>query len=111
MKRKLLSLVLAASMVMGMTSFASAEESTVSVDFEEYTATSTEIYDAALGEFYDAYMEALEAETVSERYALMAVAEAKILESAVMLPTTTQGGVLSDYKVCTGQFDFGTVGQ
>ncbi|MCD7761976.1 MAG: ABC transporter substrate-binding protein [Lachnospiraceae bacterium] len=102
MKRKLLSLVLAASMVMGMTSIASAEESTVSVDFEEYTATSTEIYDAALGEFYDAYQEALAAETVSERYALMAVAEAKILESAVMLPTTTQGGYYRITKVVPG---------
>lgn len=35
------------------------------------------IYMAALGEFYDAYLLAFEADTLSERQALMALAEAK----------------------------------
>lgn len=57
-----------------------------------YDETSTAIYNEALGEFYDAYETAKEAESVSERYALMAVAEAKLMESGVMLPTKTRGG-------------------
>lgn len=37
------------------------------------------IYMASMGDFYDAYMAAFEAETLSERWALMAIAEAKFL--------------------------------
>lgn len=58
----------------------------------DYNEASSYIYDAALGEFYDLYSQALEAENVSERFALEALAEAKLLESAVMLPTQSQGG-------------------
>ena len=50
-----------------------------------------EIYMNALGDFYDIYEEALEAETVSERYALMAAAEAKFLESGAAFPLYTSG--------------------
>lgn len=61
-------------------------------DMEAYGAESAELYDKVLGEFKAEYDKALEAESVSERYALMAVAEAKLMESAVMLPTTSKGG-------------------
>ena len=50
------------------------------------------IYDANFSEFYDYYMQAFEADSVSQRYALMAIAEAKLLESGVMFPLTTRGG-------------------
>ena len=50
------------------------------------------IYMAALGEFYDAYLLAFEADTLSERQALMALAEAKFLESGVGTPMYTAGG-------------------
>ena len=59
---------------------------------EDYDALSTSLYNAILGDFAKAYAAAKEAKTVSERYALMAIAEAKLMESAVMLPTTSQGG-------------------
>ena len=58
----------------------------------EYDKVSRKVYEAALGDFYVAYREAKKATTPSERYALMAVAEAKLLESGVMLPLTTKGG-------------------
>ena len=58
----------------------------------EYDKVSRKVYEAALGDFYVAYREAKKATTASERYALMAVAEAKLLESGVMLPLTTKGG-------------------
>jgi len=62
------------------------------VDWEAYHAKSEELYDANLGEFYDLYNEALEAENNSERWALMAKAEAKFMESSMLIPNTTQGG-------------------
>lgn len=51
---------------------AEAEESEMP---EGYDETSTELYNEALGDFNDALATAKEAETVDERYALMAVAE------------------------------------
>lgn len=43
--------------------------------------TDEEIYMNAYGDFYEAYQKAMEAKTVSERHALLAVAEAKALEA------------------------------
>ena len=61
-------------------------------EIDPYDALSAEVYDKVLGEFLAAY-EAAKAETnVSKRFALMAIAEAKLMESAVMLPLTSQGG-------------------
>ena len=57
-----------------------------------YDATSSSIYNEQLGDFYTAYQTALEAEDLDERFALEAIAEAKLMESAVMVPTTTKGG-------------------
>jgi len=59
---------------------------------DDYDAQSEAIYYDILGEFYEAYEAAKAVENVSERYALMAIAEAKLMESAVMLPLTSEGG-------------------
>ena len=59
---------------------------------EVYDALSQAIYDEVLGDFYDAYQIALKETNVSRRYALMAVAEAKMLSAGIFLPTTSQGG-------------------
>ena len=59
---------------------------------DDYDALSEAIYNDVLGEFATAYEASKAAETVSERWALMAIAEAKLLESGVMLPLTSQGG-------------------
>lgn len=57
-----------------------------------YDEDSSKIYDAALGEFYDTYMQAKDqSNTISERYAKMAVSEAKLLEACVMLPSECKG--------------------
>lgn len=50
-----------------------------------------EIYMNALGGFYDLYEQALEADSISERTAQMAIAEAKFLESGVGAPLYTSG--------------------
>ena len=59
---------------------------------EDYDALSEAIYMDVLGEFLAAYDAAKATSNVSERYALMAIAEAKLLESGVMLPLTSNGG-------------------
>ena len=59
------------------------------VDMEAYGKKSKELYDQILGEFYKAYQVALSKEDISERFAYMAVAEAKLLESGVMMPSSS----------------------
>lgn len=61
-------------------------------EYEDHEERSQAIYDDMLGEFYTAYERAKAAETVSERYALMAIAEAKLLGAAVFLPLNSNGG-------------------
>ena len=58
----------------------------------DYNAMSAVIYDAQLGAFNTLYQAAKEEQNVSKRYALMAQAEAKLLEAAVLIPGTTNGG-------------------
>ncbi|MBR4667790.1 MAG: peptide ABC transporter substrate-binding protein [Butyrivibrio sp.] len=61
-------------------------------DVDSYQTESSEVYERILGSFNEAYQKALAVSDVSERYALMAVAEAKMLESGVFIPLTTRGG-------------------
>ena len=66
---------------------------------DDYDELSQAVYDDVLGEFYEYYMAASEAKTESERYALMAIAEAKMLGAGIFLPTTSQGGNYAMTKV------------
>ncbi len=59
---------------------------------KEHAEISEALYNEVLGDFDTYYQAALNAETVSERQALMAVAEAKLLSTGVMLPSTARGG-------------------
>ena len=61
-------------------------------EYVPFTYEEQVVYDTALGEFYNAFMKAKAAVTTSERYALMAVAEAKLLESGVLIPVQGDGG-------------------
>ena len=92
---KILSLVLALTMLCGM-AFAEgtqlAAEAQTEVDVEAYEETSSQVYDLVLKEYKDFYEKAKEADNVSERYALMAIAEAKLFEAAVMIPLDSRGG-------------------
>lgn len=82
---------------------AEAEESEMP---EGYDETSTELYNEALGDFNDALATAKEAETVDERYALMAVAEGKLMESAMMYPLTAKGGMYAMYRMAPRTKDY-----
>ena len=87
---KVLSLVLALAM---LCSVAFAEEAAY------VRGDDDEIYDAVLGDF-TALMEAAEAaESIDERFILEAKAEAYLLDSAVMIPTTTQGGAYAITRI------------
>lgn len=82
---------------------AEAEESEMP---EGYDETSTELYNEALGDFNDALATAKEVETVDERYALMAVAEGKLMESAMMYPLTSRGGTYAMYRMAPRTKDY-----
>lgn len=82
---------------------AEAEESEMP---EGYDETSTELYNEALGDFNDALATAKEAETVDERYALMAVAEGKLMESAMMYPLISRGGMYAMYRMAPRTRDY-----
>ena len=74
-----------------------APEEVVYVDpYEEYAddydALSQAIYDDVLGEFYTVYEDAKAATSMAERYAKMAIAEAKLMTSGVFLPLSSNGG-------------------
>ena len=85
MTKKFLSLLLALSMLLTVVG-ASAED----VVYER--GDDDEIYEEVLGDF-EALVEAAEAaESIDERSILEAKAEAYLLDSAVMIPNTTQGG-------------------
>lgn len=64
---------------------------------------SSYYYDWNLGEFYEAY-QAASAETtdLSKRYALMGIAEAKLIKSGVMLPNKRDGGNFAMGRLAPG---------
>ena len=73
---------------------------------EAYTEASSAIYDAVLGEFYEYYSAAKEADNLSTKFALMAVAEAKLHEAAVMLPCITDGGQYAISRVAPNTVNY-----
>ncbi len=58
-----------------------------------------DIYDEVLGEYESLMAKADSSESVDERFVLFAQAEAELLDSAVMIPTTTQGGAYTLSRV------------
>ena len=68
------------------------------IDEMDHDEASETVYDFVLGEFGDAYAAAKE-ETGAKRMAMMALAEAKLVESGAFLPIQTQGGNYSMSRV------------
>ena len=104
MNRKVLSILLVvAMMIAAVATFASCkgpvEPGKTPVeyvdpykDITDKDELSAAIYKDVLGDFIKAY-EAAKAETnESKKWAMMAIAEAKLMESGVMLPTSSNGG-------------------
>ena len=110
MKKKtmrLLTLIMALAMVFSLAACGQKDEkaqpAAEKTDWHQsegdYYATSEKIYNSILGEYDKYYQQALATDNVSERYALEAIAEAKLLNAAIMLPTSTQGGNYSISRV------------
>ncbi len=98
MKKKLLSLGVFGLAAVGLVACSSDEKATSTVIPTKEAAdpaelTEENVYFNEYGDFYSLYQTALaETTDLNKRYALMALAEAKLLETGSVLPTTTQGG-------------------
>ena len=68
-------------------------------DITDYDELSAAVYDLVLGGFNEYYQAALAEKDEATRYALMAIAEAKLLGAGVFLPTTSQGGNYAMTKI------------
>ena len=108
--KKLLALLLALVMVVGLvacggnnnTNTTTTEPDTtgeVGGDASYVRADDEEVYAAALGDFLSVYEASKECESISERFAMMAKAEAYQLDSAVMVPNTTENGAYTISRV------------
>ena len=99
--KKILALLLAVVMVLSLAACGKKEADVEDEPVVELThfEKSQQIYGEVLGDFLAAYNEALEADDEATRYALMAIAEAKLLGAGVFLPTTSQGGNYAMTKV------------
>ena len=110
--KKLLALLLVAVMAVSMVACAPANTPAASTepskpaeyvdpfkDIADYDELSAAVYDLVLGDFYEAYQAALAEENVPTRYALMAIAEAKLLGAGIFLPTTSKGGNYAMTKI------------
>lgn len=110
--KKLLAMMLAVAMVLSMVMVGSVSSSKVvamsdlgdAIDqlTEDYDENSATLYDYVLGDFYAAYEEAKSIDDASEAWTKMAIAEAKLLEAGVMLPTTTRGGNYAISRIAPG---------
>lgn len=81
---------------------ASTEEA-VDLSAMSYDEVSSYLYEKNLGEFYNMYLDAKEEmENLSLRYAKMAIAEAKLLETGVLLPNDTHGGAYAISRMAPG---------
>ncbi len=103
--KKFLSLVLALAMVFSLAACggntetsnppadnSGAPESQGPAEFVPMTYEDRAVYDNALGDFWAAVQEAKKSTDLDELYAKMAVAEAKLLESGVLIPYYSDGG-------------------
>jgi len=96
--KKLLSVLLACLMLLSLTACNKGNEGGEVVE-KSYDEICDELYEVALGEYYDYYLAAQDATSVSERYALQAIAEAKLLESGTCLPVSSKGGLYAISRV------------
>ena len=108
--KKLLALLLVAALALTVVACAPAATNTPTdapaveyvdpyKDITNYDELSAAVYEDVLGEFYTAYEAATAEKNPSKRYALMGIAEAKLLGSGIFLPTTSQGGNYAMTKI------------
>lgn len=72
--------------------------------------TDSELYNEILGDFYSVYKDSLDEEDTDVKYAKMALAEAKLLSSGVMVPTRSDGGRYGISSVAPYSIDYAKAG-
>ena len=109
--KKLLALLLLAAMLLSVMACVADPEPENNTDPENNNtptidrptsyvrANDEDIYEAILGEYTQLLDAAKAAATIDERFVLFAKAEAFLLDSAVMVPTTTQGGAYTINRI------------
>lgn len=93
--KRILALMLAMIMVISMAACGKKGDEGSDDGEEElsYDEKSAQVYDLVYGEFNEYYQEAKAVtDNLSERWALMAIAEAKLLETGTFVPTSAQNG-------------------
>ena len=73
---------------------------------DDHLKLSDAVYNDVLGEFNTLYSEAKAADSNSMRFALMALAEAKLLQAGVLVPTTANGGNYAIGNVAPNTTDY-----
>lgn len=106
-RKKLLSLVLVAATTLSLVA-CGGKKSDTNAAGDGLETNSTAVYKEILGDFYDAYEDAKSEDvtSVSERFALMAVAEAKLLASGSFLPIYSNGGGYAISRVVPYTVDY-----
>ncbi|MBQ1906910.1 MAG: peptide ABC transporter substrate-binding protein [Firmicutes bacterium] len=84
-------------MVLSLAACGKKEEAPVEVKYER--GDDETVYQATLGDYESLMKAAKEAADDDERFVLYAQAEAALLDSAVFLPTTTQGGAYTISRI------------
>ena len=97
--KKILCLILALALILSLGACGKKKVVDPYAEIQNYDDLSTAVYDKVLGNFYDYYLAAQEATNTAERYALMAISEAKMLSEGIFLPTTSPGGNYAMTKV------------
>lgn len=101
--RKILCLVLSLAMVLSLAACGKQEaqqpDEPEVVEVTYVRGDEEEAYEASLGGYESLVEKAKAAKTIDERFVLFAQAEAYLLDSAVMLPTTTQGGAYTISRI------------
>lgn len=75
-------------------------------DSADYDTVSAQVYDKSLGEFYEIYQQTKDIDNLSEKFAMQAVSEAKLLEAAVILPATSGEGMYAMSRVAPYTYDY-----
>ncbi len=101
--RKILCLVLSLAMVLSLAACGKQEaqqpDEPEVVEVTYVRGDEEEAYEESLGGYESLVEKAKAAKTIDERFVLFAQAEAYLLDSAVMLPTTTQGGAYTISRI------------
>jgi len=90
--KKLFTLMLSLMLALSLAGCSNNSSNNTPTEVAYTRADDDDVYNAHLGEYESLVAQAKQADSIEEKFVIFAQAEAKLLDSAVMLPTTTRGG-------------------